>query len=809
MAEVLEGIRVVDLTTGPVGGFATMVLADFGADVIKVEPPGGDRFRTLAASPLWLRGKRSVVLDLAAEDGLARLRDLVRGADVLVISGPPDRAARWGVDAAGAERLQPTIVHCSITGWGGRGPFAGYPGYDALVAARGGRMLAFERQLRRGGPVFAGVAVASHTASQGAVQGIVAGLIAKHRNGRAQRVETSLLQGLLPYDLTDLLITQLNERTGESRPSFTAMGGDMPTLNYHPILAADGRWIQCGNLLEHLFLSFLDALGLLEEMLIDERFGGSPADWDANAIEAARDLILLRTQEKKADEWMDIFRRNANVAAEVFLMTDEALRHPDAVANGDIVSIEDPVHGLVRTLGPIAQLRATPAVIGRPAPRVGEHTDEVLAEIIRPPETSHTSPAPWVGAPLPAGQPLAGVVVVEFATIIAAPLSTVLLADLGARVIRVEVIEGDAYRHLMVGGGTAAKTTAGKESICVDLKSAPGRAIARRLVAGADVLVHNFRPGVAERLGIGYDELRAGQPGLVWVALNGYGPDSPGTNRPATHPCAGAAMGGAGYQGGDALTRRCASLADVRESARQLMRANESNPDPNTSVVAASAVIMALLARERHGMGQAVYVNMLAANAYANGDDFLDYASKAPRPVIDAEMYGTNACYRLYRAASGWVFLALTTDAEWDRFCGLSGFAPDARFVSAASRSHHDTSLAGALEQWFVSRDADDWEALLAPAGVGCVRADAALPGPFFAHDPQMIANEFAPYTTHTRFGRHRRWGPIVTVDGPADAYGPGVLAGEQTDALLGELGYSPDQITELYAAKVVASEAP
>src|SRR5438477_5860315 len=99
MPSVLEGIRVVDVTAGPVGGMATMVLADFGADVVKIEPPGGDRFRALAAAPLWLRGKRSVVLELSSNRGRAALHELVAHADVLVVAGPPARARRWGVDA--------------------------------------------------------------------------------------------------------------------------------------------------------------------------------------------------------------------------------------------------------------------------------------------------------------------------------------------------------------------------------------------------------------------------------------------------------------------------------------------------------------------------------------------------------------------------------------------------------------------------------------------------------------------------------------------------------------------------------------
>ena len=167
-------------------------------------------------------------------------------------------------------------MHCSITGWGPVGPLAEVPGYDAAVAARSGRMMAFERQLRRGGPVFAAVPVAAHVAAHGAVQGIVAGLFARARGGGGQRVETSLLQGVLPFDLVELLLVEMAERSGMEAPNITTAGGDMPTLNYHPVRTKDGRWIQCGNLLEHLLLAFLDATDLLGELLVDDRFAAPP-----------------------------------------------------------------------------------------------------------------------------------------------------------------------------------------------------------------------------------------------------------------------------------------------------------------------------------------------------------------------------------------------------------------------------------------------------------------------------------------------------------------------------------------------------
>ncbi|MET0326277.1 MAG: CoA transferase [Ilumatobacteraceae bacterium] len=809
---VLEGLRVVDVTTGPVGGMATMVLADFGADVIKLEPPGGDRFRALAAAPLWLRGKRSVTADLRTASGLADLHALVGTADVLVVSGPPSRALRWGVDAAAATALRPDLVHCSITGWGPRGPLAEIPGYEGAVAARSGRMLAFERQLRRGGPVYAAVPVARHVAAHGAVQGIVAGLFARARGGGAQRVETSLLQGLLPFDLVELLLVEMAERSGIVAPNLTAVGGDLPTLNYHPVRTGDGRWIQCGNLLEHLLLAFLDAIDLLGELLIDDRFTEPMATWDEATVDAARDMILVRMQERSADEWMAVFRASGNVAAETFLTTTEALDHPDVVGNGDIVTLDDPEHGTVRTIGPVAELTATPAVIGRPAPSPGQHTAEVLAELAastargRPVVTTTTAAA----APPPPGRPLEGITVVEFATIIAAPLGTSMLADLGARVIKVEPLDGDPYRLLVAAGTPAAKTTAGKTSICIDLKQEEGRRIARELARTADVVVHNTRPGVADRLTLGEAQLRADNPDLIWASLTGYGRHSAGAGRPATHPCAGAATGGAGYQAGSAINAPCATLDDVREISRQLMRANESNPDPCTGVVLAEAVTLALLARERYGIGQAVYVNMLTANLYANADDALDDVGKPGRAAVDTELTGHGPGDRLHRTADGWLFLALGSDDDWRRAwtaIDRSELADDPRFATAAARSANAEALGAELDDLLLKRPAAEWEERFVAAGAAGVQASASTPGPFFAHHPHVLANDFTPECIHTRFGPHRRWGPIVRVGDGLDAYGSGALAGEHTDEILTALGHDADDIASLRAARVVASE--
>lgn len=797
MAPPLIDTRVLDLSTGSVGGIATMVLADFGAEVVKVEPVGGDPWRSLAAAPMWLRGKRSVEMDVVSER--ARLDELIREADVVVSTDSPAQAKVRGLGYADIRALNESTVFCSITGFGPTGPYAEYPAYEALVSAKSGRMLSFSGQRLREGPGFAAVPVGAHGASQGAVQGILAALIERQRCGLGQIVETSLLQGLMPFDLLLLLLTQLTEREPEVYPQVFNIGGGMPTLNYHPVMTRDGRWIQLGNLLEHLFYAFMDAADLTL-LFAEEQWQGGQAEWAPEATEEMRDRILERMQEKTCDEWMEIFRAQGNVAAEPFTPTHDAVDNLDMAANGDTVVIEDLEFGPVKQVGAIAHLRETPAEISRPAPVVGEANGFSWA--------TRNGEAPMMALPngaRPSGKPLHGFTVLEFATIIATPIGVSLLADLGARVIKVEPIGGDPFRGM--GGGPlrgllASKTNAAKESICINLKDPEGQAIVADLIAKADAIVHNYRPGVPGRLGIGYETARAINPGIVWVSANGYGPNAPGAHRPSAHPIPGAVIGGALFQAGSAMPPAgCETIEEIREASRQLMRANEANPDPNTGLLVASATLLGLYAQRRYGVGQEIYVNMLTANAYANSDDFLQYEGKPQRRQVDGELYGTAPWYRLYEASEGWVFLAAVTDEEWSAFCREA--APE--LVGRASIG--EDALIAALTELFSRAPADEWERRLTALGVGCVRADAGPVGEFLARDEHVLANGFNPVARHRRLGDVRRWGPLTRMAGGRDDYGPGVLAGQETTEILAEVGRSPEEVDRLKTAGVVWSE--
>src|SRR5262245_36768903 len=157
-----DNLRVIDLSSGAAGGLATMVLADFGADVIKIEPPGGDPARSDPAAPMWLRGKRSVTIDLTDDADRDKLHRLVRGADVLVSSFPPGEASALGADYQTLSGLAAGLVYCSITGWGPRGPYAQYPADRALVAAKTGRLHSLAGIARRDGPTFHATRTETH-----------------------------------------------------------------------------------------------------------------------------------------------------------------------------------------------------------------------------------------------------------------------------------------------------------------------------------------------------------------------------------------------------------------------------------------------------------------------------------------------------------------------------------------------------------------------------------------------------------------------------------------------------------------------
>lgn len=786
-------IRVIDLTTGPAGGLVTMMLADFGAEVLVINKPGElGPLAALPAARMWQRGKHSTTLDLQNVDGLERFHALCAAADVLVCNWRVKTLEAKGLDGESLAVRHPHLVFCHISGYGPVGPLANAPAYEHSVAAVTGRMQLFQGLVDRTGPVFSALQVGVHACAQSATAGILAALLTQETAGTGRVVNTSLLQGMMAYEQGAMLSQQYRAAHPATFASVPPLehSPPMPSLYYHPAQAGDGRWMQFGNLLPHLFDNFLVTTDLID-VVADPDFNAKQLLLPKDKQEAFRERMLKRIQERSADEWMADFIDNGGVVATPYQTTQQALHDPDVVANGHVITTSD---GGVQ-LGPLARLTKTPACPG---------------DAIKP-DTIYVDA--WSASPRPAPTsarsntlPLAGIKVLEIATIIAAPFGASLLADLGAEVIKIEQIGGDPYRSMALGAGSS-RVNAGKRSISLDLKSAAGKEIVLELASHTDILIHNYRPGVPERLGIGYDTIAAINPDIVYLQSNGYGPDGPGAQRPSTHPIPGAAMGGVLYQMGERVPDVAQDMDSLRLWARRLMRANEVNPDPNTALVIATSAMLGLVSRARTGMGQRILVDMFGANAYANHDDFLHFPGKPSRSMPDKELLGLSATYRLYSCADQhWVFLALTGADERERFRGALASvgiaAPDEQTL--ANDSPH---LLATLKNLFTQKSAAFWEDLFVTHDLACLQADAILPNDYWLEHPQALANQFTVTTTHPAWGEYRRHGPMVTFDGATNQWHGPPLAGQHNSQILTELGYDPEAITRLLDQKVIWNE--
>ncbi len=783
MTQALQGLRILDLSAGPATGMATMILADFGAEVLHIRKPqdqGGAP--SLPGERMWRRGQHEFALDLDLGVDLDLLHQLCAAADIFLSNWRPQALRNKGLDYASLAATHPHLIYGHLTGFGAHGPMAEIPGYEHVVAAYCGRMQQFAGLVDRGGPVFSAVQVGIHAAAQSLVAGLLAAYLQRGAEGSGRLVETSLLQGMLPYEMGAMLGHQLQSHFPDLLSAFGPPSATppLPTLYYHPAQAADGRWLQFGNLLPHLFDNFLINADLID-VIADEDFDHKQLLLRTpDKHEAFRERMLMRIQERSATEWMTQLIADGGVVGGIYQTTQEALEDPDIVANGHVIALGEGLQ-----LGPLARLSATPAAPGddcQPGAALAQDWQQ--------------SPRPQPQRGTDSDLPLAGIRVIELATIIAAPIGASFLADMGADVIKIEQVGGDPFRGMLAGLG-AARVNGGKRSLSVNLKSEAGRNLVLELCQSADVLIHNYRPGVPERLGIGYEQIAALNPNIVYLQSNGYGPQGPSALRPSTHPIPGAAMGGVMYQMGGQLPDTPLSFDALKTWTSRIMRANELNPDPNTGLVVASAVMLGLAARATTGRGQQIFMDMFGANAYANADDFLRFPGKPPRPLPDAELHGLAAGYRLYACAEAqWLFLALVTNAERQAFRKAltdAGHVPP----SMATLTRNDDTAAAQLSTLLTTRTAEYWQSLLLPAGVAAVRADGTPPATFWLQDPQAQAMQLTTPVAHPRWGNYRRHGALVTFDGAAQALTAPPLAGQHCHEILGDLGYSTAQIDD------------
>lgn len=774
----LAGLRVIELGDSALSGLCAMMLGDFGAEVLWLDPS-----EDTGPYQVWQRGKQRLNVDLEAESD--RIRKLiVDSADVFLAAKTCAELNTLGLDYSTLKTLRPNLIMAQLSGFGNDNPYSTLPGTEGLAAAKFGRMMTFEGVAPRPGPVFPALQVGTHATAQAACAGVLAAIAARETSNQGHYLETSLLRGLLPFEMHFLLAEQRREHDAAG-PRLDPHKF-MPSLNYQPVQTRDGQWLQLGNLLPHLLRAFLD-VAELQEISNDPDFDQPP--WSAEVMERFRRLLFERMQSEDLATWMDRFVSHGGVVAHPFQSAQVAMDDADIVANGHVVTVDD-----VEQLGLVARLTQTPGRVG------GKPGKADWAQA----QTYKLVAGDGRGGTAADTLPLAGVTVLECATIIAAPLAAGMLADMGARVIKVEPLDGDPFRSMGAGFG-AARVNTGKESICLDLKQPQARDIVARLAEGADIFIHNYRPGVPERLGLDYSTLQARNPKLVYLSANGYGPLGPGAKRPSTHPIPGAALGGVLHQFGGGLTDTLMEVEELRDYTRRLFRANEVNPDPNTSMVVATGAMLGLVAARRCGVGQEIFVDMFGANAYANFDDFLRYEGKAPRRDLDSQLYGIQSWQRLYRCSEGWVFLGISTDRDWQRFTAAAAPQLGEAFPDLAACGRAESLLGLQLEAVFLTRTAEVWETKLLAAGVGCLRADAGTPGELLLHDPFFREQGLVVEVDHPVWGRYLRHGSLLSWNNAPDRLPGAGTAGDSTDLLLGSMGFTVKEVEALKERGVVA----
>jgi crotonobetainyl-CoA:carnitine CoA-transferase CaiB-like acyl-CoA transferase len=804
MAGAFERLRVLDLSWGVAGPMTTMFLADNGADVVRIESPRGDPFSQQTGYRVWNRGKRSAVLDLESVEGRQQFDALAAKSDVVVDSFSWGTTARLGIDHDALSALNPRIITCSITAYGEHPIHRDRPGYDGLVSARTG--LLFDQKGRRGtamefingrpgpypefdapeglvrgadreGPIFPRTPWPSIGASYFATLGIAAALRARQVSGLGQRVTTSLLQGALAASC-------LNWQRVEDP--------DAPLYWMWPIDSrsieglyecADGKWVHHWTIRPRWVLEAAEGDRLSTDGL-DTSYRDDP---DRVSMESDGLLvgIFLHPQLVEAfkkfpsDEWV-----RAAEAAGLGITTvrppGEALGDKSFLADGCVVQVEDPEQGPIHHAGPLLEFSATPGAVAGPAPWLGQHTEEVLAEAL----SGAADSSPALGSDESLMHPLAGIRVLDLGLGVAGPFTGRVLADLGADVIKINALYDKYWNGTHMGLGV----NRGKRSIALNLKDPTGRDVLEKLLQRCDVITLNWRPGAAARLGLDYETLRERYPHLVYCNTRGYekGPrsDLPGTDQNA------AAMTGTEWEDG------------ACDAGNPPLWSRSNMGDTGNALLAAIAITTALYYRDMTGQGQAVSTSIVNAGLLHTSYAWIHSDGTASDwGHVDCDQFGLSPYYRLYRCAlGGWVFLAaLTSEAR----------AKLQTLLPGAPRADDDAAVTDWLGSYFESTVATEAFAALNDVGVPIEIVDEFFCRNLF-DDPEARRLNLVSETKSSSVGRFEDPGLLVNIN-PCDTViqrGP-CACGEQTREILNELGYSEAQVEAMLEGRAVLDGAP
>ncbi len=807
----LSPYRVLDLTDAR-AELGPMLLAGFGADVIKVEPPGGSASRL--EEPLALgapdslaslrfhafnRGKRSVVLDLETPQGREGFLALVASADFVIENAGPGAMAARGLGFETLREARPDLVYVAISPFGQEGPYAAHLATDLTLAAMGGAMALMGEPDRR--PVRVTVPQTWHHA---AVESALAALVAHHlrlQTGEAQLVDVSVQAAVFWTGLNAMIAHAIQGKNIERNGTVLQLSTLVTPLVYP---CADG---------EVTLIATTDTLrGLIPWMLeagvIDAAWAAGE-DWrsyEARMLTGAELAIPYPVLRERIEEFTrkhakaELFAGGiargitlapVNTAADVLALEHLAARdfwRPVRLANGREL----------RAAGPFARLSRTPVAFSRPAPAVGEHTAEVLAELTsakRVPSSRAAKPAAEK-----ARLPFEGLKFADFSWIGVGPITAKVFADHGATVVRVET-DKPADRLRLVGpfkDGVAGinrcqffgSFNTSKLSLQLDLKHPEGLAVAKRLLQWADICLDSFTAGTMAELGLGYEVARALNPSLIMASTCLMGQTGPA-----------AKLAGYGYH--------AASVCGFYEVTGWDDRAPGGPFNAYTDTIAprflAATLMAALDHRRRTGEGQYIDQAQMESSLHFLGPELLDVqlTGKSPRRAGNASP--TAAPHDAYPCAGDdqWCAIAVETDAQWRalrRVLGEPAWARASALDTVAGRIAHRGRIDHELSA-FTARHApralmDLLQAAGVPAGVVQRSSD-------HMNDPQLAHRRFFRPMQHPEMGVVPYEGHQYQIAGYENGPRfPAPCLGEHTYQVLQEvLGLDDDEIARVMAS--------
>jgi crotonobetainyl-CoA:carnitine CoA-transferase CaiB-like acyl-CoA transferase len=745
----LTGLRVVDASRDLAGQVATHLLAEAGADVVRVQPGDGSVMAELHphGAATWDRSKTLVDLHLDAVAERRQLHPLLEHADVFVHTWSSAEATALGLGDEDLRRALPGLIIGSAPGYPPGHPDEDKGASELLVNARLG--LLDEQQGFRDGPIF----IRYPYASWGAAYLLTGGLLVKvlssdRQGGGGGTVHTSLLQGALVHAA---LYWQRSE------PSTWTDEHTLPKLDGQSFLSifecADGRWLQ----LVGAFTKTEAVAEQLAKLGRDEMAG-------TRVTTTSRDDWVEVFKTLGSAEWLEKLGRE-DIACMPILEPGEVFGQEQARANGYAVEVEDEVHGTAVQVGyPISMDR--PARLGL-TPRPARDVESVIAGWSPREERAEAKPVEL--APENSARPLAGVRVLDFGAFVAGPMASQCLADLGADVIKVEPLAGERGRDI----NQFAACQRGKRALALDLRHPDAAKVRERLLGQADVVVHNLRATAAKKLGLDPRTIHAVNPDAVVVSISGYGTDGPWRDLPAYDPTA-LAVSGAEYM----LAGEGNRPAWLRNSAM----------DVQTGLMGFIAAVLGLLERKRSGRGVALSTSLLATAAMTSSETMLVDGQPLPLPEADQAQTGIDWWHRIYPTADGWIAVDASDGDSRGRL--LSGLSVSSPVEVAARMAELDTHAV-------VSR--------LEASGVP-VEIVARQAGEAFLERELGRAGGLADRLTDTRHGVIEIPAGFWNADGVVGVRAAGHLpaVGEHSREILAGLGFVLDDVDRLVLDGVV-----